>query len=406
MAGSPREVVILSGELSGDLLAGALAAEIRKRRPDWHLVGAGGPHLRSAGVDLLYNSTSWSAIGFAQSVKLIPRLSFALADIKAYIAQRRPHRVVLVDFGTFNIRVARSAKKCGVPVCYYVPPGSWRRGRADSELAHVIDLVLTPFPWSAEELRLQGANAHWIGHPLLDIVRPGRSRNDLLCEAGLSEVEVVFGLLPGSRKPELLALTPLMARAAVIIQNRCRRAGFLLGAASTTDLRLLDRLLRSSGWIPEDPSAPSDKIRRYKAGAAPAAVVHGAPYDVMAASDILLCCSGTATLEAAILQKPMIIAYRTHGVAQALEYALGRRLLPRYIGLPNLLADAEVCPEFLQHRASPENLASEALDIIRRGDRLSDMLRGLREIRSILGEQGASARAAELICDPNLGRGK
>lgn len=406
MAGSPREVVILSGELSGDLLAGALAGEIRRRRPEWHLVGAGGPHLRSAGVTLLYDSTSWSAIGFAHSVKLIPRLSFALADIKAYIAQRRPHRVVLVDFGTFNIRVARFAKKCGVPVCYYVPPGSWRRGRANPELARVTDLVLTPFPWSAEELRLQGANAHWVGHPLLDIVRPSRSREDLLCEAGLSDVEVVFGLLPGSRKPELLSLAPLMARAAVIIQSRCRSAGFLLAAASTTDIRMLDRLLRSSGWIPDDAAGQSDKIKRYKAGAAPAAVVQGASYDVMAASDMLLCCSGTATLEAAILQKPMIIAYRTHGLAQAVEYALGHRLLPRYIGLPNLLADAEVCPEFLQHQASPENLASEALDILRREDRLSDMLRGLREIRSILGQPGASARAAELICDPDLGRSK
>ena len=406
MAGSPKEVVIISGELSGDLLAGALACEISRRQPDWRLVGTGGPHLSSAGANILYDSTSWSAIGFTQSVRLIPRLSFALASIKSYIARHRPHRVVLVDFGTFNIRVARFAKRCRVPVCYYVPPGSWRRGRANPELARVTDLILTPFPWSAEELRLHGANVHWTGHPLVDIVRPQRSRQDVLCEAGLSHAETVFGLLPGSRRPELLSLAPLMARAAVIIQDRCRGAGFLLAAAPTADLRKLDRLLRSSGWVPTGSGEAAPGIRRYTVGSAPAAVVQGASYDVIAASDMLLCCSGTATLEAAILGTPMVIAYRTHGVAQAVEYALGHKLLPRYIGLPNLLADAEVCPELLQRRASPENLAWEALDILRNEDRLSDMLRGLREIRSILGQPGASARAAELICDPNLGRGK
>ncbi|MGQ9698627.1 MAG: lipid-A-disaccharide synthase [Armatimonadota bacterium] len=406
MAGSPKKVFIVAGELSGDLLAGALASEIRRRRPSWRLVGAGGPHLRSAGVHLLYDSTSWGAIGFTQSVRLIPKLSLTLASLKSYIAQHQPHRVVLVDFGTFNVRVARFAKKHGVTVCYYVPPGSWKRGRANPELARIADLILTPFPWSAEELRLHGANAHWTGHPLLDIVRPSRSREEVLCEVGLADAQTVFGLLPGSRKPELLVLAPLMARTAVIIQGRCQNAGFLLAAAPTTDLHKLDRLVRSSGWVPIDSFVSAGGVLRYRVGSAPAAVVQGASYDVMAASDMLLCCSGTATLEAAILGKPMVIAYKTHGIAQAVEYALGHRLLPRYIGLPNLLANAEVCPELIQRQANPENLAWEALDILRTEDRLLDMLRGLREVRSALGHPGASARAAELICDPNLGRAK
>jgi lipid-A-disaccharide synthase len=399
-----RELLIVAGELSGDLLASALVSEIKARCPEWRFVGAGGPHLKAAGVQLLYESCSWSAIGFAQSVRLIPRLSFALSGIKRYIARHRPHRVILVDFGTFNVRVARFAKKQGVPVCYYIPPGCWRRGWANPELARITDLVMTPFPWSAEELRRVGANAHWIGHPLLDLVRPRRSREEVLSLVGIQGEPLVVGLLPGSRRAELSAMVPLVARAASLIQSHCSPSAFVLAAAPNADLAYVEKLLCSAGWKKTDASSDS-AVLKFTVGDAPAGVVVGAAYDVMAASDILLCCSGTVTLEAAILGKPMIIMYRSAGIAMAAEYAIGRGKLPRFIGLPNLIADAEICPEFVQERATPANLAAEVLSVLRNRDRLVDMFRGLREVRSTLGEPGAASRAAELICDPKLGAG-
>jgi lipid-A-disaccharide synthase len=331
---------------------------------------------------------------------------------------------------------------------YYVPPGSWKRqGKASPELAKAADLIVTPFDWSVERYSRAGGNVKFLGHPLLDIVRPSMTRAEFANKFGLEPGKPIVGLLPGSRRYEIEYNTPAMVEAAKRIRAEIPDAQFVFGISSSTPRESVERWLsrapsdqeQGDGHAnasmvaavtrkiaglgeklskrpepkfvtPEGVQVPASVVRRQEAreharhareGAdpPPTVIASGITYDVQAHSDVLLCCSGTATLEAAILGTPMVILYRFPRWMEV-EGRL-RRLDKRivHMGLPNIIADARVVPELMQYEANPEALAAHALRFLLDPVARAEAKAALARVRDRLGSPGASRRAAELAVE-------
>ncbi|MBM3496842.1 MAG: hypothetical protein FJX72_21350, partial [Armatimonadetes bacterium] len=220
--GMTLNLAILAGESSGDAFGAALAREILALAPDAEIWGLGGDRMRAAGVEVIADTRDWASIGIIQALAVAPRLRFAvLPRLLAELRRRRPAVVTPIDFGAFNVHVARWCKAEGLSVLYYLPPGSWRRaGKPPVGLAEVTDRIATQFPWSEARLRSVGADAVFVGHPLLDIVKPAAMRDQFMREVGLDSERPYVALLPGSRRAELAHNSGAMADAAHLIRAR------------------------------------------------------------------------------------------------------------------------------------------------------------------------------------------
>jgi lipid-A-disaccharide synthase len=370
----------VAGEASGDASCAALVRAVREQLPNVYFWGVGGRLMAKVGVQLLYDSSAWGAVGVVEALRVAPALWLAQQKLKRRLAQEPPDLLVLVDFGAFNVPLAKWAKGRGMKVFYYFPPGSWRRYLPRrNDLPDCTDCIVTPFPWSAELLRQAGANAHFVGHPLLDRVKPSLSEEEFCERLSLNPEGLRIGLLPGSRRQEVRSLLPVLRQAAERLAEQEPAAQFVLALA---------------------PSVQDEEVRRIFDGCAvPWRIARERTYDVMAYSHLLWCCSGTATLEAAILGTPMIILYRGSWLME-LEYHLRKRSLNlTFIGLPNLIAQRSVCPELLQHSATPQNIVAHSLNLLpgTEGHRLQQ--EALQEVKSLLGEPGATERAARLLLE-------
>lgn len=426
-------VAILSGEASGDLVGAALAREIAALAPHVALWGLGSARMRSAGVELVHDSGEWGAIGVVQALCVYPRVRYtAYPRVLREIARRHPAAVVLIDFGAFNMRVARWCKPRGFRVFYYFPPGSWRRtGRKGAELAHLTERVATPFPWSAEQLASLGVDVTFVGHPLLDLAQPALSRDAFLSSLGLDGERPIVGLLPGSRNHEILHNLPAMFDAAERIAREAEGAQFVVALASPAARAIAERELSAhfgraqartgggsapdrGGARPEPALITPEGVRLTpeqagewaaartnhfgagrQPGSLPVVLVEGHTYDVIAHADTLLVCSGTATLEAAILGTPMVILYRGSRLMN-LERRL-RRIRPEHIGMPNIIAQRRIVPELIQEEADPATLAALTLRYLRDPEHTAAVRAELAAVRAQLGEPGASARVARMV---------
>lgn len=424
---SRPNMALLSGEMSGDAVGGALAAALRERRPDLGLWGLGSRHMADAGVELLHDSAEWSAIGVIEALRVYPGLRYRVyPQVLREIARRCPALVILIDFGAFNVKVARWCKARGVPVLYYFPPGSWRRGgRSGKELARITDRIATPFPWSAKRLAQFGANVEFVGHPLLELARPSMTRAQFAERFGMEPDSPIIGLLPGSRGFEVQFNTPAMLGAARLIHREIPDAQFVFGAASRAARERIEealaadmktgagteerdekegpRLVTTEGvLVPASLLEESEfkmRLAQQRAHQAlpPVVLVEGMAYDVMAHSDVLLVCSGTATLEAALFSTPMVILYRG---SRLMEWeARVRRVCPEHVGMPNIIAQERIVPELLQHDATPENLAEHALRFLRDLEERARVKAALTKVRESLGAPGASARTAQIALE-------
>lgn len=395
-------VAIVAGEASGDASGAALVEELRRLRTDISFWGAGGPMLREAGVELVADFSWASAIGIAESLKLAPRLLREIDKLKKVFIERRPDVFVPVDFGAFNVRLGKFVREQGIPSVYYFPPGSWRRRPRDhSGLVAAADKIITPFPWSQDILRESGADAVFLGHPMLDRVAPKRTREKFLKGLDLKEEARIVGLLPGSRPHEIENILPVMLKAASQISEAVPGLiAYVMPASSEAAVkRMADIMVRVVSRAqrermrreaePDLDDGGDDLLTQYR-------VVHDATYDVMAHSDLIITCSGTATLEAAIIGTPMIIVYRGSRIMKA-EYLFRKGILEDFIGMPNIIAGREICPELLGNQASPEAIAKLAADFLETPEELEKMKVELRSARKILGEPGGTSRAAEMV---------
>ena len=371
-------IAIVAGDPSGDLYGAAIADALRRLVPDLCVWGAGGPRMKATRVELAADLSLASAIGIAESSKVVPSLLVSYLRLRSLVARRRPDALVVIDFGAFNRRLAEFARRKGIRTVYFIPPGSWRRTtRSSAATARCADLFLTPFPWSAENLRKVGAVAEYVGHPLLDLAVSTADRHRFLEEVGLDAGGRCVALLPGSRRPEITHILPALLNAADLIVDRMGDVQFVIAAAPAVYEQVLRRLDR-------------------RRNGAKVVTVANRTYDTLASADLALVASGTATLEAAVLGCPMVVVYRGSAPA-TLEKLLRGRILEKYIGLPNIIAGEGICPELVAREATGERIAAEALRLLDNASSLEEVKWNLSKVKLQLGQPGAVQRSANLI---------
>lgn len=321
--------------------------------------GIGGSRSREAGIKLVADSSTWGAIGIAESIKVGFRVLFGYLKMKSHLAKGAPGIFVPIDFGFVNIRLARHAKRYGWKVLYFIPPGSWRRDRQGEDLPKIADEIVTPFPWSAEILSKMGASAHFFGHPLKEMASQSRvERGDTIA------------VLPGSRRAELERHLPILAAS---LRND-RTAEFAVA-----------------------PSVPVEDLRTKWHQLAPNRndlFTKNDTYGVFQRAHAAIVCSGTATLEAALCKCPMVVIYKVSKLVEIQGRLMG--LAGRNISLPNILLDRTVVPELVQQEASPDNIRA-ALASVMMGTARDAQLNAFSELDALLGPPTAITETARLL---------
>jgi len=368
----PLQVLLVAGEASGDLHGGHLVQALLRQRADLQVIGIGGDQLRAAGMDVRVDVAQLSAAGLVEIAASIPRHWRVMRWLKRRMDRHRPAAVVLVDYPGFNLMVAREAHRRGIPVFFYIAPQvwAWGRGRA-RRMAGFIDRLAVIFPFEEPIFNGYGRRfARYVGHPLLDGLAVTRSRLDTCRAHGLNPDQPLLALMPGSRRSEIQKLLPELLRAAERLQAEGWQAVLL--RAATVDEAYLRR-------VAGRPSLPLP-------------VVEGDAYNLLAAADVGLVSSGTATLEAALLGCPPVIVYRFSRVTYWLiRLVIGRRAM----GLPNVILGRAAFPELLQQEVKAEALVQQVRRL--RADR-ARLEPALVELRSRMGLPGASERvASELL---------
>lgn len=376
-------IVISAGEASGDLNGAHLVKELKELRGDLHFWGAGGKRMRDAGVEIVVDTVGGGTIGILETLKSLPQIAAKYYVLRRELLKNRPDLFVPIDYGAFNIRLAQIAHSKGIPVVYYFPPSSWRKKLKNaSKLLACGGRVITPFPWSAQLLNSNGIDARFVGHPLLDIVKPTCSKSEFIKSLSLSDSMPTIGLLPGSRSHEINEHIMPMVGCAEIINRELGGAQFIIGAAGKSEQMRAKIKLMGEG----------------RDGFPVIRVVENRTYDCMAHSDLLITASGTATLEAAILGTPMVIIYRGSSIMR-FEFLFRKAILERHIGLPNIVADRGICPELICKDVTAEKLADISLGLLKNENRLAKMRSELGEVRMLLGDNGAIKRAAETLLE-------
>ncbi len=370
-------LMLVAGEASGDLHGATLSRALQRQGPGWRLVGMGGPRMAEAGVRLLADTVSHAVVGAGEALSRLPRLFRAFRTLRKEVMAQRPRAVVLIDFPEFNLRLARVAKRLQIPVVYFIPPQvwAWRRGRARL-LARLATEILAVFPFEPRIYEAAGARVEFVGHPLLDVLPNGLSRNDARPALRVPLDATLIGLLPGSRREEVERLLPPMAEAARRIRETIPQARFLVAPATSVDPALVERLLRN---------APLELPQ-----------VRGRTYEVMAAADLLLVASGTATLEAALIGTPMVVCYRVSRLTGMIARLLIR--IP-WVSLANIVSGRAVVPELLQDNATGFRLAEEAVNLLRNPEALEAQRLAFAELKGALGTPGVGERAARRILE-------
>lgn len=368
------KILISCGEPSGDLYAGALAVEIRRRAPDASVFGLGGQRLLAGGGELLEDYRGLSVTGIFEALRVLPRSLAALRRLLAAVRHNRPDVLVAVDFPDFNFRLASAVRRFGVPVVYYVSPQlwAWRPSRM-KVMKRIADRVLVIFPFEEEIYRRANVPVEFVGHPLIDLVRPQQPRETFLQEQGLDPGRPAIALLPGSRPNEVHRLLPVMSAAARIVADRLPGAQFVVARAPSLEDRLFSRVQ----WGDVRP-----------------VIVLARTDAVLAAADVAVTASGTATVQAALHDRPMVVVYRL----SPLSYWLFRRFVRvDTFAMVNLIAGTRVVPELIQDGCTPDSIASEVLNYLTNPGHVERVRSALREVRRRLGGPGASGRAAEAV---------
>ncbi len=373
---SSLRIGIVAGEASGDILGAGLIAALRRRFPDLEVEGIGGDLMIAEGVRSIYPLERLSVMGLVEVLGRLPELMGIRRHLRRHFTTTRPHLFIGIDAPDFTLNLEGSLREAGIPTVHYVSPSvwAWRRKRV-FKILRTTDLMLTLFPFEARFYQDNGQRVCFVGHPLASQIPLEPDTAEARKDLGLPEDAEVVALLPGSRGGELKHLARPFLETARWLKQRRPDLRFVLPAASETRLQMLRELL--DGEFADLQVELHLKQSR----------------TLMQAADVILIASGTATLEAMLLKKPMVVAYR---MASLTHRILSRLIKSRFISLPNLLADAPLVPEVLQDEVRPEVLGPLLLQQLE--DRShADMLRQrFTEIHARLNCQ-ADERAADAI---------
>jgi lipid-A-disaccharide synthase len=368
-----KNMMMITGEVSGDLYGSMLAAEITSTDPDVRISGIGGDRMREAGVDTFLDSNDLSVVGFWEAIVHLRKLRSALSQAKETIRQRKPDVLILIDYPGMNLRLASYAKERGIKVLYYVSPQIWAWGRNRlNQIRKNVDKMAVILPFEVELYEKEGIDVTYVGHPLIDIVKTGLDADAFSTEMGLGGNGNLVALMPGSRTQEIKQHIQPLIKTASLLRKQLPSVRFIL-VSLPTFREMLEREIEEAG--------------------VPITVTTDYRYEALRYSRLAIACSGTATLEAALLGTPMIVIYRL----ALFSWLLGKLIVKvPYISLANLVAGEEVVPEFIQGAVNPKTLADEAVKILTDDLRREHIIRQLEAVRQNLGPGGATARTARL----------
>jgi lipid-A-disaccharide synthase len=367
-------LLLSCGEPSGDLYAGALTRELRTLSPATTVAGLGGPQFAAAGGTLIEDYRGLAVTGLTEAIPKLAKSFETMARLVAAARERRPDGLVVIDSPDFNLRLARRVGKLGIPVVYYISPQvwAWRAGRL-ATIRRVANRMLVIFPFEEAIYRKAGVPVEFVGHPLVDLAKPSAPRDQFLGQLGLNPAAPTVAILPGSRPNEVARILEDLVAAAAIIQSRVPRAQFVIARA---------------------PHLEDDLFKTVSEHRLPLVLVENDADTVLAAADVVLTASGTATVQTALHDTPMVVVYRV----SPLTYRLGRRLVKLdTFAMVNLIAGERIVPELIQDAFTPEAVANEAVSILSDRERARRIREGLATVRQRLGGPGASRRAAEAI---------
>jgi lipid-A-disaccharide synthase len=368
-----QRVLMVAGEASGDVHGAGVVRELKKRVPSLDVYGMGGDAMRREGMDVIYHISSMSFMGFVEVARKIPFVRKVGSHLAGLLQQRRPDVVVLIDYPGFNLRFARKAKQHGIKVLYYISPQvwAWNKGRV-KKMKHLVDRMMAVFPFEVDMYRDEGINVEFVGHPLLESVYSGATKEDFCKRHGLDLHRPLLGVFPGSRLQEVERILPVVEKAVHLLQSTTD-VQVAVGVASNLGAQVIrDHLTQGSTWV----------------------LVENATHDLMKLSDAAIVTSGTATLETGMFATPMVVVYKT----SPLTYLIGRLLVDvANIGLVNIVAGKTVVPELVQHHLTVRRLRETVRRLLEDEGYRATMRVELSTIRSKLGSPGASARVAEGI---------
>lgn len=373
----PPKILVSAGEASGDTYASALVEALRKRHPDADFFGCAGPKMQAAGVRPVVDAASLSVVGLVEVVRHIPRIYGEFRKLVGAAEADRPQVAVLTDSPDFHLRLAKKLKRLSVPVIYLVAPQvwAWREGRV-KQLRRDLARLLCIFPFEEKWFQDRGMAADYIGHPLTRIVKPSQTREEFFRKHRLDSARPLVALLPGSRVGEVTRHMPVVLEAA----NRLRQT-------HQPNLVL---------------AVPADFLKRAgsaffqeRIGGSSIQVVEGETWDALAHADVALAASGTVTVEAALLETPMVTFYKVTGVSWLLGKLLVR--VPFYT-MVNLVAGRKIVPELMQEDATGERLAAEAAALLSDNRLRDNMRRDLKDLRAVLATgSDPIERAADIV---------
>jgi lipid-A-disaccharide synthase len=365
-------LLLSAGEASGDMYAARLAKALRERL-DVRIFGMGGPQMRAAGVEIVMDYSEVAVVGITEILKHLPSLLRAMNRLVAEAEQRKPALAILTDFPGFHLRLARKLRPYGIRNVYYICPQfwAWRPWRANL-IRRRFAKALCIFPFEKDFFSKARVPTEFIGHPLVGAVVPTKDRKQFCEQHGLVASRAVVSLLPGSRSAEIMHHLPVLQEACVRINGKVP-AQFVVAAARPQDVEML-----TTGW-------PSGLCLR---------VVEGETYNALAAADAAIVSSGTATVEAALLNTPMVVVYRVSPLTATLAKPLVRT---PYFAMVNLIAEKRVAPELVQDDFTPQAVADETLRLLQDPNARNAQRAGLADVRTRLGPPGAVERAADQI---------
>lgn len=375
MGESQKLLMIIAGEVSGDMRAAEVARAIRETAPSIRMTGVGGEHMTAAGVECFANITELAVIGFTDVIKNYSRIKKVFDQVLSEADRQKPDAVMLVDYPGFNLRLARKLKERGIKIIYYISPQvwAWKESRVKT-IKETVDKMIVLFSFEQVFYKKHNVDVDYVGHPLMDQIKITQKPEEVLQKLGLKSHLPVVGLLPGSREKEITRHLPVMAKAAELLYKTNQNRQFVLLKASTIDEHLARTLIKDA--------------------ACPIQIVNEHGYNELNAMSACMIASGTATLEAAILTRPMVIIYKTSW----LTYTLAKMFvtIPN-IGLANIVAGYTVVPELIQDNATPENIAAEMEKLLTDHKLVTRIQKEFMKFSIFLGDPGASQRAAKIV---------